>query len=164
MELTHEAGACSKVPAVLREGLGWPLARIAHAFAAAHNEALAPLGLNLRTFAVLVTVAGGAARSQLEIAQNVGLDKTTLVATIDDLERRALVLRKADPDDRRARIVEITAAGEALMEQAGDAVRATERRVLADTSPEHVEQIRASLLALLSGPLYAYFDRAGSCL
>ena len=111
-----------------------------------------------------MTVAGGAARSQLEIAQNVGLDKTTLVATIDDLERRAFVFRKADPDDRRARIVEITAAGEALMEQAGDAVRATERRVLADTSPEHVEQIRASLLALLSGPLYAYFDRAGSCL
>ena len=124
----------------------------------------APLGLSLRTFAVLATVAGGAARSQLEIAQNVGLDKTTLVATIDDLERRAFVLRKADSDDRRARIVEITAAGAALLLHAGDAVRATERRVLADMSPEHVEQIQASLIALLSGPLHAYFDRAGSCL
>ncbi|MGA7745650.1 MAG: MarR family transcriptional regulator [Candidatus Aquilonibacter sp.] len=164
MELTHEPVACSKVPAVLREGLGWPLARIAHGFTAAHNEALGPLGLNLRTYAVLATVAGGAIRSQLEIAQSVGLDKTTLVATIDDLERRAFVLRKADSDDRRARIVEITAAGEALLLQAGETVRATERRVLADMSPENVEQIRASLIALLSGPLHAYFDRAGSCL
>ena len=164
MEMTREAGACSKVPAVLREGLGWPLARIAHAFTAAHNEALAPLALNLRTFAVLAMVAAGSVRSQLEIAQSVGLDKTTLVATIDDLERRALVLRKPDPDDRRARIVEITATGQALLEAAGDAVRATERRVLAGTPPEHVEQIQASLVALLSGPLYEYFDRSGSCL
>jgi DNA-binding MarR family transcriptional regulator len=164
MQVVHEAGACSKVPAVLREGLGWPVARIAHAFTAAHNEALAPLGLSLRTFAVLATVAGGSVRSQLEIAQNVGLDKTTLVATIDDLERRALVLRKPDPDDRRARIVEITKDGQTLLQQAADSVRATERRILGGMSEEHIAQTQASLIALLSGPLFEYFDRAGSCL
>jgi len=164
MNLTHEAGSCSKVPAVLREGLGWPVARIAHAFTAAHNEALAPFGLSLRTFAVLATVAAGSLRSQLEIAQSVGLDKTTLVATIDDLERHALVLRKPDPDDRRARILEITAAGEALLAQASDAVRSTERKVLAGMPEERIAQTQAALVALLSGPLYEYFDRAGSCL
>ncbi len=149
---------------MLREGLGWPVARIAHAFTAAHNEALAPFGLSLRTFAVLATVAGGALRSQLEIAQSVGLDKTTLVATIDDLERRALVMRKADPNDRRARILEITAGGEALLVQASAAVHATERKLLAGIPDERIAQTQTSLLALLSGPLIEYFDRAGSCL
>jgi DNA-binding MarR family transcriptional regulator len=164
MNVTHEAGSCSKVPAVLREGLGWPVARIAHAFTAAHNEALAPFGLNLRTFAVLATVAGGSLRSQLEIAQSLGLDKTTLVVTIDDLERRALVLRKPEPDDRRARILEITAPGVELFAQASEAVRATERNLLAGMSDERIEQTQTALLALLSGPLREYFDRAGSCL
>ena len=164
MEVIDEARSCSKVPAVLREGLGWPVARIAAALAAAHNEALAPLGLSLRTFAVLATVAGGSVRSQLEIAHNVGLDKTTLVATIDDLERRAWVLRKPDPDDRRARIVEITRAGQTLLQRAADSVRATEHRILGGMSEEHIAQTKASLIALLSGPLFEYFDRAGSCL
>jgi DNA-binding MarR family transcriptional regulator len=108
--------------------------------------------------------AGGSLRSQREIAQSLGLDKTTLVVTIDDLERRALVLRKPDPDDRRARILEITAPGVELFAQASEAVRATERNLLAGMSDERIEQTQTALLALLSGPLREYFDRAGSCL
>lgn len=164
MTISHETGACSKVPAVLREGLSWPLARIAHAFTVAHNEALAPLALNLRTFAVLATVSGGVARTQLEIAQSVGLDKTTLVATIDDLERRGLVVREPDPEDRRARIVGITDRGEAVLDQATALVRATEARILSAMPADRAANIKDSLVALLSGPLAEYFDRAGSCL
>jgi DNA-binding MarR family transcriptional regulator len=164
MNLIHEPESCNKVPAVLREGLGWALARIAHAFSAAHNEALAPLALNLRTFAVLATVSAGSARSQLEIAQNVGLDKTTLVATIDDLERRGFVVRKPDPDDRRARIVGMTSQGESVLREASGMVRATEARILAAMPADRAAHTKESLLALLSGPLYEYFDRAGSCL
>jgi DNA-binding MarR family transcriptional regulator len=164
MGLTQEQTSCSKVPAVLREGLSWPIARIAHAFALALNETLAPLQLNMRTYAVLAMVSGGAARKQLEIAQGVGLDKTTLVAALDDLERRALVSRKPDPDDRRARIVSITCEGEKLLAEAAGHVRATERRMLAHMVDEEAEQTKAAMIALLRGPLLTYFDRAGSCL
>lgn len=164
MELVSQPAPCSKVPAVLREGLGWPLARIAHAFRVAHDQALAPLNLNMRTFAVLAMVGGGATRTQLEIAQNVGLDKTTLVAALDELERRALVARNPDPADRRARIVTITCDGERLLAQAADAVRTSERMLLGDLSGEHIEQTKSVIDALIGGPLHDYLDRTGSCL
>lgn len=163
METVHEPALCSKVPPVLREGLGWPVARVAQAITSAHNDALAPHGLNLRSFAVLATIAAGAARSQLEIAQGVGLDKTTLVSAIDDLERRGLVQRRPDPDDRRARIVAVTAEGEALLSDASTVVRATEARMFAGMACEEAERVKAALVALLQGPLSEHSGRAGSC-
>jgi MarR family transcriptional regulator, organic hydroperoxide resistance regulator len=163
METLHDPAACSKVPPILREGLGWPVARAAHAITNAHNEALAPFSLSLRTFAVLAMIGAGAARSQLEIAQSVGLDKTTLVATIDDLEHRTLVVRAPDPSDRRARNVAITPQGRALLEQAAGAVRATEERIAAAMPAGEAERVKSSLIALIGGPLSDYLSRAGSC-
>lgn len=163
METVHEAGACSRVPAVLREGLGWPVARIAHAVTLAHNEALSAYGLSLRTFAVLAAIEAGVARSQLEIAQMVGLDKTTLVTTIDDLERRGLVQRTADPADRRARLLAITASGRELFERASATLRATDAGIFAQMSPDDCERLKSALAALLGGPLSDYLGRAGSC-
>jgi DNA-binding MarR family transcriptional regulator len=155
---------CSKVPALLREGLSWPIARIAHAITQAHNEALAPFDLTLRTYAVLAMVGGGAIRSQLEIAQGVGLDKTTLVATLDDLEKRGLVARKPDPQDRRARIVSITCDGEKHLARAADATRELEAQIFAAMNAEQAAQLHESITALYHGPLAKHFDRAGSCL
>lgn len=153
-----------KVPPVLREGLYWLVARAGNAIVTAHNRALVRHELELRSFAVLAMVGEGVAKSQLEIAQAVGLDKTTLVSTLDDLERRGLVARRADPIDRRARIVEITAGGAALLKEAAASIRETERSLLADMSDADLETVKSTLLALLRGPLHAYSDRAGSCL
>jgi len=165
METANVAvSSCSKVPALLREGLSWPLARVAHALVEAHNAALAPLALSMRSYAVLAMVSGGSVRSQLEIAQGVGLDKTTLVATLDDLERRGLVARKPDPEDRRARIVSITCEGERLLAKAGELVRAMEREMLAQMTPAQVDSVRDALEALMAGVLHKGSEGAGSCL
>ncbi len=153
-----------KVPPVLREGLYWLAARAGNAIGTAHNRALARYELELRSFAVLAMVGEGVAKSQLEIAQAVGLDKTTLVSTLDDLERRALVARRADPTDRRARIVEITSGGAALLKEAAASICETERSLLADMSDADLAIVKSTLLGLLRGPLHAYLDRAGSCL
>ncbi len=163
MEVTEKASACSRVPGVLREGLGWPLARLAHLITSLHNEALAPLELNLRTFAVLAMVGEGEARTQLEIAQTVGLDKTTLVATIDDLERRGLVERAADPNDRRARIVGITSLGRPLLERACACVRDTEARIFADMPAHESNALKSALVGLMNGTLHGSIERSGSC-
>jgi MarR family transcriptional regulator, transcriptional regulator for hemolysin len=163
METAHKTEACTRVPLVLREGLGWPVARAAHAITVAHNEGLARFGLSLRHFAVLATIEAGALRSQLEIAQVVGLDKTTLVATIDELERKGFVQRTPDPNDRRARIVGITAEGRSVLEPAAANVRETEARIFSEMTCEDAERIKSALIALLGGPLSSYCGRAGSC-
>jgi len=164
MDVLNESESCAKGPAILRDGFCWPLARIAQAMMGLLNVALADQGLTMRSFAVLAMVGHGSARSQLEIAQTVGLDKSTLVATIDELERRGLVERRPDPTDRRARIVESTAAGGKVLAQASDTVRDAEARILANLPRDEADRIKSSLIALLGGPLHDEATRAGSCL
>ena len=49
--------------------------------------------------------------TQKELAHMVGLDKTTMVVTIDELEAAGLAERVPSPTDRRARIIAVTKAG-----------------------------------------------------
>jgi DNA-binding MarR family transcriptional regulator len=163
METTTKPDACSRLPSALRESLCWPLARVGQAVMAAHNDALADYGLNMRSFAVLAMVTHGAVRSQLEIAKAVGLDKSTLVATLDSLEAVGLVERRPDPADRRARIVIATEKGRVLHDQAADVVKETEARILSDMSCDDAERIKHVLIALAEGPLRGEFG-SGSCL
>lgn len=53
-----------------------------------------------------------------ELAVLLGVDPPNLTALVDDLERAGLVERRAHPTDRRAKLVEATAAGAALARQA----------------------------------------------
>src|SRR5215212_9303785 len=68
----------------------------------------------------------GAARTQLELAWAARLDKSTMVA-VDALEAEGLVERRADPKDRRARIVVPTEAGRELLARRGGGAGRGER-------------------------------------
>jgi DNA-binding MarR family transcriptional regulator len=163
MDVISEPSACSRLPASLRGSLCWPLARVGQAIVAAHNDALSEYGLNLRTFAVLAMVAHGPTRSQLEIAKAVGLDKSTLVATLDSLEAVGLLERRPDPADRRARVVVATEKGRMLVDQAAEVVKETETRILSGVSCEDASRIKETLIALMEGPLRSE-SGSGSCL
>ena len=49
--------------------------------------------------------------TQTEIARMVGLDKTTMVVTVDELEAAGLAERRPSSTDRRARVIEVTKDG-----------------------------------------------------
>src|SRR3954452_13162589 len=72
--------------------------------------ALADIGLTPRMQCVLVH-ALEEERTQIQLAALADLDKTTMVATVDDLEKRGLAERRASAIDRRARIISVTAKG-----------------------------------------------------
>lgn len=163
METLHPPESCSDTPPALRQAFGWALARLAQAFNGAQNAALAEVDLTMRSFAVLAT-AVDRARTQLEIAHVVGLDKSTLVATIDDLERRGLVERRTDPADRRARFVESTAEGRALAYRAAQIVEETEATLLGKVGAEEASRLKSSLVALLLGGALHDDMQPGSCI
>jgi MarR family transcriptional regulator for hemolysin len=71
---------------------------------------LADIGLTARMQCVLVH-ALEAERTQIELAALADLDKTTMVGTVDDLERQGLAERRPSATDRRARIVAVTDKG-----------------------------------------------------
>jgi MarR family transcriptional regulator, transcriptional regulator for hemolysin len=126
----------------LAADLGWLLSRASHVLKTELTAALEGLGVSPRAHHVLATAARGE-YTQTELAAIVGLDKTTLVVTLDELEAAGLAERRPSATDRRARIVAVTAAGERKVRQAEEiaarlhadvleALPAGERRALLD--------------------------------
>jgi len=52
-----------------------------------------------------------------EISREVNISTARIAATLNSLEKKVLVTRRIDPDDRRRILVELTAAGRALVEE-----------------------------------------------
>jgi DNA-binding MarR family transcriptional regulator len=74
-------------------------------------ERLAEVDLQPPHFRVLNLIDAAEGRSQQEIAEAVQAPPSRMVAFVDELERRGLVERRADPKDRRVRALYLTAAG-----------------------------------------------------
>ncbi len=143
-----------------RPDTGWLLARASHAVAAAVTAGLRDQGLSLRGYVVL-QVAVRRPLAQQSLAAAVGVDKTTMVATVDELERAGLVARQADPADRRVRLVAVTDAGRLALDRARDLVARTEDELLDDLGDERAT-LRRLLETALDGRLGAQ-PPGGSC-
>jgi DNA-binding MarR family transcriptional regulator len=118
-------------------------------------EALAPLGLRVRHYGVLQALAERGPSSQQTLGRWLGIDRTTMVGTVDDLERLGLVARKPAPSDRRAYRVELTPRGRTTLVRATGVVAATERALLAPLTPEEQGTLRELLLRLTTPSLPA---------
>ncbi|HWC05689.1 MAG TPA: MarR family transcriptional regulator [Gemmatimonadota bacterium] len=53
--------------------------------------------------------------SQQELASRIDVEPSTLVGTLDVMEREGLATRESNPDDRRAHLVRLTETGGALV-------------------------------------------------
>ncbi len=95
------------------------------------NTALEPYGLRARHYAALCLADSGRGVPQRQIGVLLGLDPSAVVALVDDLEQRGLVRRQADPDDRRTRLVRLTAAGRRLLAQARPAALLVQEQTVA---------------------------------
>lgn len=76
-----------------------------------------------------------------ELAEFLGLDKSTLSGLIDRAERRGLVVRDKNPQDRRVVDVVITPAGLELAEQVYDEVRRALAPVTSRLDPERRDRL-----------------------
>jgi MarR family transcriptional regulator for hemolysin len=124
------AGALpSAADSCLMTNLGWLLGHASHVLATEMAVALAPLGLGSRGFCVLSSAAGREL-TQKELAAEVGIDKTTLVVTLDELERDGLAERRTSSTDRRARVISVTAAGVEKIAEGQTIVDRVQRDVL----------------------------------
>jgi MarR family 2-MHQ and catechol resistance regulon transcriptional repressor len=81
-------------------------------------RSVARLGLGLSDFAVLEALLHGGAQPVNTIGRKVLLTSGSITTAVDRLESRKLVRRTADPGDGRARIVQLTASGRRLIEDA----------------------------------------------
>ncbi|MEV8453135.1 MarR family transcriptional regulator [Streptomyces sp. NPDC052095] len=92
------------------------------------RAALGVVGLPPRQAMTLMRLAPGAT-SQRELAAAMEIDPSQLVAVLNELESSGLCERRRDPADRRRHIVEITPAGQGVLERMDEAVREAEREI-----------------------------------
>src|SRR5918995_512683 len=81
-------------------------------------EALQSIGLTPALFGVLNVLGAREGAIQQEIGSAMGIDPSTMVSLIDQLETAGLAKRRPHPTDRRAREVAITPKGRQLLERA----------------------------------------------
>lgn len=94
-------------------------------------------------YAALQTVSNRSGIDQRTLAGAIGFDTSTIGGVVDRLEARGLVVRRASPEDRRVRLLEITTAGRALLRQALPAMRRAQHRMLEPLpAPERAEFMR----------------------
>lgn len=118
------------------------LLRRAHTRAATvMAEALRPLGIELRHFAVLISLVDRGPMVQRDLAQATGSDKAGIMRVVDDLERKGLAVRKSVPGDRRVRSVEITAKGLELFDAAHLAAEPLAEGLVAPLEPGEPERL-----------------------
>jgi len=97
-------------------------------------------------------IAGPAHRlSPTRLARGLMLSSAGVTSRIDRLERRRLVRRLPDPNDRRGVIIELTDDGLAVVDAAVAANSASDRQLLARFDPEEIAQLERLLRKLLSG-------------
>lgn len=102
-----------------------------------------PLGLTPVQYAALQAVANAPGIDQRTLARTIGLDTSTTGGVVDRLEARGLLLRSANPDDRRVRLLTLTEAGHALLREALPAMLRAQQRILAPLpAPERDEFMR----------------------
>ncbi|MGW5031904.1 MarR family winged helix-turn-helix transcriptional regulator [Streptomyces nigra] len=127
------------------------LLRRAHWHAAAvMGEALRPLGIELRHFAVLIVLVNEGPTVQRDLVAATGSDKAGVMRVVDDLERKGLAVRRAVPGDRRARAVEITPEGLELFDAAHKAAGPLAENLVGGLMPGEAEQL-TDLLTRFTG-------------
>ncbi|HUQ60908.1 MarR family winged helix-turn-helix transcriptional regulator [Lentzea sp.] len=131
------------------EVLGYLLKHATLKLTALTDAALEPLGIDSKEFGTLRVLAHREPASQLQVAQTLGIDRTTMVALLDVLERKGVITRRPDPADRRRNVVALTDQGMRTYDAARVAHRKAETAFLAGISPNATDQLRRTLRALV---------------
>ncbi len=135
----------SSAPLAVTQRLGYLLKHAQLRLAELAEPLYAPLGVTGRQLALLTLFGDGPAQSQQDGAARLGVDRTTMVALVDELEAKGLVRREVAPGDRRKRFVLLTPEGERVREAGVDVTRQAEALLLEPLSVEEAERLRAAL-------------------
>ena len=131
--------------------LGLALRRAHWHAAAVMSEALRPLGIELRHFAVLLVLVNRGPTEQRDLVTATGSDKAGIMRIVDDLERKGLAVRKPVPGDRRVRAVEITKKGLNLYDAAHVAAEPLAKHLVSSLKPAEAKQL-TELLDRITAP------------
>ena len=106
-----EARGTARTPERLQRLPSWLLNQAALHATRLVAEAFAAAGVRRYHFSVLIALDEDGPASQAELGRRLWIDRSDMVAVLNDLERDGLVARVRDENDRRRNLVQLTPAG-----------------------------------------------------
>lgn len=140
--------------ALLRTTPSWLLSRSAAIGQKLVADALAEVGARRTHVSVLATLAEFGPLSQADLGRRCGIDRSDMVALINELSANGQVARSPDTVDRRRNVITITETGRKHLEALRKLVEEAQHHLLGGLSAEE----RASLVALLTRVVASHPD------
>jgi DNA-binding MarR family transcriptional regulator len=122
--------------------------RAARVVARRFDDALRPFELTNGQFSLLMSLNRPEPAPMAAVASLLAVDRTTLTAALKPLERRGLVKVTADPEDRRSRLITLTAQGMTLLARAVPVWERTHEEVEAMLPSGDPDRLRKNLRTL----------------
>lgn len=140
------------IPGELGQFPGYLMARLGEASRRRFQQALEPEGLHPKHFGVMTMVAAHPGMSQQQLHEKTGIDPSSMVAVIDELEARGIAERRPDPADRRARTIFLTEQGTETLLRIRKLAGQLQRELFAPLSAEERHTLHALLRKLAGTP------------
>jgi DNA-binding MarR family transcriptional regulator len=115
-----------------RQSSGYLFWRVSALWQRGIRDLLEPLGLTHTQYVLLASLRWLEGSSQAGLSKHTGCDSMTVSSVMRTLASRGLVDRHADGQDTRAKILQITAVGTALVDKAVPMIEAFDRRFFLD--------------------------------
>ena len=131
----------ARLPNSLSESVGFLLSKLAQEGNDLIQRHLAELGIKSRHYGVLAVLDHNGPLSQQAVGELLHIDRTTMVAIVDELERLGCASRGTDPRDRRAYRLELTDAGRRTLESAEQVVARGNAELVAALRPADQRQL-----------------------
>jgi len=133
---------------LLEESMGYLVRRTFRAFTHALEIRLSRHDVTISMWFFLRLLWEGDGRTQKELAEELGLSQPTTVSAMDTLEKRGLIRRVRNTDDRRKVNIHLTRSGKQLKSKLIGYAEEVNAVALAGMSPKDVAQARKLLLAM----------------
>jgi DNA-binding MarR family transcriptional regulator len=137
--------------AALAENLGFLLGHAHERHRELAAELLVRLGLAPKEYGALSVLVAEGPLTQQELSRRTGIDRTTMVAIADALEKKGFAVRERNPADRRAYALRVTTKGRRTLARASRAIDRAEDEFLAPLSDRQRVQLKSLLRRLALG-------------
>jgi DNA-binding MarR family transcriptional regulator len=109
---------------------------------------MAEIGISPRMWGALNVLGAEGPVSQQGLGKSIGMDPSTMVSTLDELESQGLVERRPHPSDRRAHALYITDQGRTTLAQGRRLAAQAQDQLLAPLNEEERAVLHDMLLRL----------------
>ena len=136
-------------PAVLMAKPSWLISEVSRLAHPLLTDKLATAGSRGYHYRLLAALQEFGPASQASLGRRTGMDRSDVVAAVNELAARDLAVRAPDPADRRRNVISITPAGAAQLGRLEELLAEVQDELLAPLSPAERQQLTRLLSRVL---------------